>query len=67
MKPMYNAGDKVYLTEEDDFVDYEIVEVSPADDDISKELKEYFTYKIKPVKGDQTLMKRESEIFPITA
>lgn len=67
MKPIYSTGDKVYLTEEDDFNDYEIVEISPTDD-IDKEVStDHFTYKIKIVKGNQTLFKGESEIFPITA
>ena len=33
MKPIFNTGDKVYLTQEDDFTDYEIVEISTADVD----------------------------------
>jgi len=69
MKPIYSTGDKVYLTREDDFNDYEIIEISPADgiDDDSEESIDHFTYKIKIVKGSQTLFKGESEIFPITA
>lgn len=66
MKPIYNTGDKVYLTEEDDFIDYEIVEISPVDPNDTLESAGNFKYKIKPVKGDRTLVKSESEIFPIT-
>lgn len=65
MKPIYSTGDKVYLTEEDDFIDYEIVEINPADDN-DIESTGNFKYKIKPVKGDKTMIKDESEIFPIT-
>jgi hypothetical protein len=67
MKPIFNTGDKVYLTQEDDFTDYEIVEISAADVDNHEESSEYFKYKIKPVKGQGVLEKSESEIFPITA
>jgi translation elongation factor P/translation initiation factor 5A len=66
MKPIYNTGDKVYLTNEEDFNDYEIVEISPVDDKKSN-LVDNFNYKIKHVKGKETLIKGESEIFPITA
>ena len=66
MKPIYSTGDKVYLTEEDDFVDYEIVEINSVDGDHSRNTNEYFTYKIKPVAGNKTIVKSESEIFPIT-
>lgn len=67
MRPIYSTGDKVYLTEQDDFVDYEIVEISAVDgDDDTLESTDHFRYKIKPVKGDQTMIKGESEIFPIT-
>lgn len=66
MKPIYSTGDKVYLTEEDDFIDYEIVEISPVDPNDTLESTDNFKYKIKPVKGDRTLVKSESEIFPIT-
>jgi len=66
MKPIYSTGDKVYLTEEDDFVDYEIVEINSVDGDHTIDTKEYFTYKKKPVTGNKTIVKSESEIFPIT-
>lgn len=66
MKPIYNTGDKVYLPDEDDFNDYEIVEISPVDNEKSK-LADDFRYTIKPVKGKEVLIKGESEIFPITA
>jgi hypothetical protein len=66
MKPIYSTGDKVYLTEEDDFIDYEIVEISPVEGVNTAEPTD-FKYKIKPVKGHQTMVKGESEIFPITA
>ena len=66
MKPIYSTGDKVYLTEEDDFVDYEIVEINSVDGDNTKEHERRYIYKIKPVKGQQTIEKGESEIFPIT-
>jgi hypothetical protein len=66
MKPIYSTGDKVYLTEEDDFVDYEIVEINPVDGDNTKEQEGRYIYKIKPVKGQQTIERDESEIFPIT-
>ena len=65
-KPMYSTGDKVYLTEEDDFKDYEIIEINAIDDEHPR-TSNYFTYKIKPVKGEETLVKSELEIFPITA
>jgi hypothetical protein len=64
MKPIYNTGDKVYLTQEEDYNDYEIVEISPDDDSIDDSSK--YKYKIKPVKGDKTLVRSETEIFPIT-
>jgi hypothetical protein len=67
MKPIFSTGDKVYLTDEDDFNDYEIVEVSVVDGDKDHNSSEYFEYKIKPVKGLKTMVKTESEIFPITA
>jgi hypothetical protein len=67
MKPIYSTGDKVYLTEEDDFVDYEIVEISAVDTDNTTDSLDNFKYKIKQVKGDKTKVKGESEIFPITA
>ena len=66
MKPIYSTGDKVYLTEEDDFIDYEIVEINAVDDGNSQTTDKY-KYKIRPVKGNQTIVKSESEIFPITA
>ena len=66
MKPIYSTGDKVYLTEEDDFVDYEIVEINSVDGDNTNEHERRYIYKIKPVKGQQTIEKGESEIFPIT-
>jgi hypothetical protein len=64
MKPIYNTGDKVYLTQEEDYNDYEIVEISPDDDSVTDSSK--YKYKIKPVKGDKTLVRSETEIFPIT-
>lgn len=67
MKPIFNTGDKVYLTQEEDFTDYEIVEINQADNDNLEEAPKYYTYKIKPVKGQGVLEKSESEIFPITA
>jgi hypothetical protein len=67
MKPIYSEGDKVYLTEGDDFNDYEIVEITMADDGESSGLEDLFRYKIKPVKGDGVVVKTEQEIFPITA
>ena len=67
MKPIFNTGDKVYLTQEEDFTDYEIVEINQADNDNLEEASKYYTYKIKPVKGQGVLEKSESEIFPITA
>ncbi len=67
MKPIYSTGDKVYLTEEDDFVDYEIVEIAVEDvDTMDPSAQQKYKYKIKPVKGDKTIVKSESEIFPIT-
>jgi len=67
MKPIYSTGDKVYLTKEDDFIDYEIVEINAADrDHRAKEPTDNFVYKIKAVNGQQTMEKGESEIFPIT-
>ena len=66
-KPIYSTGDKVYLTEEDDFNDYEIVEINPVDEGNAQLSTDGFQYKIKPVKGNQTIVKSESEIFPITA
>ena len=66
MKPIYSTGDKVYLTEEDDFIDYEIVEINAVDDGNSQTTDKY-KYKIRPVKGNKTIVKSESEIFPITA
>ena len=66
MKPIYSTGDKVYLTEEDDFIDYEIVEIN-AVDDANPQATDKYKYKIRPVKGNQTIVKSESEIFPITA
>lgn len=67
MKPIFSTGDKVYLTEEDDFNDYEIVEVSAIDGDETHGSNDNFQYKIRPVKGLKTIVKTESEIFPITA
>ena len=64
---MFNTGDKVYLTQEEDFTDYEIVEINPAENETLEESSKYYTYKIKPVKGQGVLEKSESEIFPITA
>ena len=66
MKPIYSMGDKVYLTEEEDFNDYEIVEISLVDGGDNAQDPDHFMYKIKPVKGQQTIEKGESEIFPIT-
>ena len=66
MRPIYSTGDKVYLTEEDDFIDYEIVEINPVDGDNTKKEEDHYIYKIRPVKGYQTIEKGESEIFPIT-
>ena len=66
-KPIYSTGDKVYLTEEDDFNDYEIVEINAVDDENHQQPTDNFKYRIKPVKGNQTILKSESEIFPITA
>jgi hypothetical protein len=63
MKSIYNAGDKVYLPEEDDFNDYEIVEVTPEESDGRSE--DQFMYKIRPVNGQRTMIKSESEILPI--
>lgn len=62
MKPIYNTGDKVYLPQEDDFNDYEIVEVTPNE---SEGKDEEFSYKIKPVNGQKTMLKSEAEILPI--
>jgi len=67
MKPIYSTGDKVYLTQEDDFVDYEIVEITPSDGENILFPTDKYKYRIKPVKGNQTIIKSESEIFPITA
>lgn len=67
MKPIYSTGDKVYLTEDDDFNDYEIIEINPADSKDVKDPADNFRYKIRRVKGDRTIIKNESEIFPITA
>ena len=67
MKPIYSEGDKVYLTEGDDFNDYEIVEITIAADGESSAGEDLFRYKIKPVKGDGVVVKTEEEIFPITA
>ena len=64
MKPIYSTGDKVYLTEEDDFIHYEIVEINAVDDPL---VSEKYKYKIRPVKGNHTIVKSESEIFPIPA
>ena len=66
MKPIYSTGDKVYLTEEEDFNDYEIVEISLVDGDNTPQDPDHFMYKIKPVKGQQTMVRSETEIFPIT-
>ena len=63
MKPIYSTGDKVYLPEEDDYNDYEIVEISPDD---HNETSGKYKYKIKAVNGDKTIVKGESEIYPIT-
>lgn len=67
MKPIYSEGDKVYLTEDDDFTDYEIVEITMADGDDNLGTEDSVRYKIKPVKGDGVVVKGEAEIFPITA
>jgi hypothetical protein len=67
MKPIYSTGDKVYLTEGDDFNDYEIVEITTADDGNIEGEADSFRYKIKRVKGDAVVLKTEAEIFPITA
>ena len=66
-KPIYSTGDKVYLTEEDDFNDYEIVEINAVDENNLQLPMDNFKYRIKPVKGNQTILKSEFEIFPITA
>ena len=66
-KPIYSTGDKVYLTEEDDFNDYEIVEINAVDENNLQLPTDNFKYRIKPVKGNKTILKSESEIFPITA
>ena len=65
MRPIYNTGDKVYLTQEEDYNDYEIVEISPDEKDGTTDSSKY-KYKIKPVKGEKTLLRSETEIFPIT-
>lgn len=62
MKPIYNTGDKVYLPQEDDFNDYEIVEVTPKE---SRGKDEEFSYRIKSVNGQNTMLKSEAEILPI--
>ena len=67
MKPIYNTGDKVYLTEEDDFNDYEIIEISAGDEKNREGAGDDVKYKIKRVKGDRTFVRSETEIFPITA
>jgi len=67
MRPIYSTGDKVYLPEEeDDFNDYEIVEISKDDDLTTSETTGKYRYKIRVVKGDKTVIKGESEIYPIT-
>jgi len=65
-KPIYSTGDKVYLTEEEDFNDYEIVEINAVDDADDQHPLGDFKYKIRPVKSSQTILKSELEIFPIT-
>ncbi len=65
MKPIYSEGDRVYLTEGDDFNDYEIVEITGVGDSSGGE--DNLRYKIKQVKGDGIVEKSEEEIFPITA
>ena len=67
MKPIYSEGDKVYLTEGDDFKDYEIVEITIPDGGEISASEDSVRYKIKPVKGDGVVVKSEGEIFPITA
>lgn len=67
MKPIYSEGDRVYLTVEDDFNDYEIVEITMADGGDISGTADGVRYKIKPVKGDGVVVKSEEEIFPITA
>ena len=67
MKPIYSEGDKVYLTEGDDFKDYEIVEIAVPDGADLSATEDGVKYKIKPVKGDGVVVKSEEEIFPITA
>ena len=67
MKPIYSEGDKVYLTEGDDFKDYEIVEVTMPDGRDISGTEDSVRYKIKPVKDDGVVVKSETEIFPITA
>lgn len=67
MKPIFNIGDKVYLTEEDDFNDYEIIEINAVNWSYPPVPADNFRYKIKLVKGQQTIVRGESEIFPITA
>jgi hypothetical protein len=67
MKPIYSTGDKVYLTEEDDFKDYEIIEITSAEDDEIERETDSFRYKIRLVDGDTVVVKTETEIFPITA
>lgn len=66
MKPIYSTGDKVYLTESDDFNDYEIVEIT-TEDGAAGNPEDNFKYKIRPVNGDEVVLKSEAEIFPITA
>jgi hypothetical protein len=68
MQPIFKVGDKVYLTEEIDTNDYEIVEIIPVDNDPIKAPTEYFKYKLNVVNGrPQEVVYGESEIFPITA
>ena len=63
MKPIYNTGDKVYLPEEDDFNDYEIIGITEEASEGRAE--EEFKYRIKTVNGQTTMLKSEAEILPI--
>jgi hypothetical protein len=67
MQPIFKVGDKVYLTENIDTNDYEIIEIISAEDGSLFAQTEYFKYKLKAVNGPQKVVYGESEIFPITA
>ena len=67
MQPIFKVGDKVYLTENVDTNDYEIIEIISADEQNVYASTEYFKYKLKAVHGPQKVVYGESEIFPITA